>query len=340
LQDEVAMLRRNVTIETKLIDDLLDVTSIANGKFRLDVKPTSIHELLRDVAEIVGGDAEIRSQKLALERVAQDDIVSGDPVRLHQVFWNVLKNAVKFTPYRGEISIRTLNPKSGVITIEVQDAGVGISAQALPRIFGAFEQADQSMRWQFGGLGIGLTICKAIVDLHGGSIHAASAGPGKGARFRVELPLAGVIGEAAVKIPDPVKKITDSIRVLVVDDHEDTLCILRRLLEMLGYSLATAGSATAAMNYATTNEFDVLVSDIGLPDISGHDLVRQVKKIRKVPAVAISGFGSAADIQNSLEAGFYAHLTKPLDFALLHATIQKAASEEGSRASSLAVSVQ
>jgi len=156
----------------------------------------------------------------------------------------------------------------------------------------------------------------------------------------VELPLTRAIEEAAIKCPDRVKKIADSIRVLIVDDHEDTLRVLRRLLEMLGYSLATAGSATAALNYVTTNEFDVLVSDVGLPDVSGLDLVRQVKKIRNVPAVAISGFGSETDIQNSLDAGFYAHLTKPLDFALLHATIQKAAREEGSRAAPLSVSVQ
>ena len=324
LQDEVAMLRRNVGIETKLIDDLLDVTSIANGKFRLDVKPTSIHALLRDVAEIVGGDAEIKCQKLTLELAAQDDTVGGDPVRLHQVFWNILKNAIKFTPCGGEIWIRTLNPRPAAIAIEVQDGGVGIAAQALPRIFGAFEQADQSMSRQFGGLGIGLTICKAIVDLHGGSIHAESAGPGKGARFRVELPVTRDIEEVATKIPDKVKKTADSIRVLVVDDHEDTLRVLRRLLESLGYRVATAGSATAALNYVAANEVDVLVSDIGLPDASGHDLVRQVKKIRNVPAVAISGFGSATDIQNSRDAGFYAHLTKPLDFDLLHATIQQA----------------
>jgi signal transduction histidine kinase/ActR/RegA family two-component response regulator len=333
MQDEVAMLRRNVGLETKLIDDLLDVTSIANGKFRLDVKPTSIHALLRDVAQIVGGEARIKSQKLTLDLAALDDRVGGDPVRLHQVFWNILKNAIKFTPGDGEISIRATNPNPAAIAIEVQDAGVGIAEQAMPRIFGAFEQADQSTSRQFGGLGIGLTICKAIVDLHGGSIHAESAGLGKGARFRVELPVMRDIEDVAAKAPDQVKQTADAIRVLVVDDHEDTRRVLSRLLQTLGYRLATAGSATAALNHFAANEVDVLVSDIGLPDASGHDLVRQLKKIRNVPAVAISGFGSAVDIQNSRDAGFFAHLTKPLDFDLLHATIQKAVQELlGSRA--------
>jgi hypothetical protein len=327
LQNEVAMLRRNVGIETKLIDDLLDVTSIANGRFLLEVKPTSIAVLLRDVVEIVGPDAKNKLQKLVLDQGAVDDMVRGDPVRLHQVFWNILKNAVKFTPCGGRISIRTWNPKSAAIAIEINDEGMGIAAQALPRIFGAFEQADPSVSRQRGGLGIGLTICKAIVDLHGGSILAESAGPGKGARFSVELPVMRAIEETAPKNPEPIKKLANSIRLLIVDDHEDTRRVLRRLLESLGYSVATAGSATAALSHVTVNEIDVLVSDLGLPDASGHDLVRQVQRIRNVPAVAISGFGSAVDIQNSLDAGFYAHLIKPLDFNLLHATIQRAMHE-------------
>jgi len=135
-------------------------------------------------------------------------------------------------------------------------------------------------------------------------------------------------------------KMAKSIRVLVVDDHEETLRVLRRMLEMVGYSLATAQSASAALNFATANEFDVLVSDIGLPDASGHHLVKQVKRIRSVPAIAVSGFGSAADIQNSLDAGFYAHLTKPLDFNVLHATIQKAVRDADSQPASLSISVQ
>jgi len=199
LRDEVGMLRRNVAVETKLIDDLLDVTSISNGKFRLDVEPTSIHTLLRNVAEIVASDVEIRCQKLTLELSALDDTVKGDPIRLHQVFWNILKNAVKFAPQGGEIWVGTFNPRPGAIVIEVKDGGVGISPQALPHIFDAFEQADQGMSRPFGGLGIGLTICKAIVDLHGGSIHAESAGPGKGHASVWKLPVSCDIEETAAQ---------------------------------------------------------------------------------------------------------------------------------------------
>jgi PAS domain S-box-containing protein len=340
LHDEVAMLRRNVGIEAKLIDDLLDVTSIANGKFRMDVKPVSIQALLREVVEIVGGDAELKCQKLNLEPDARDDTVGGDSVRLHQVFWNILKNAIKFTPCGGEIWIRTSNPRRCVIAIDVKDGGIGIAAQTLPRIFDAFEQADQGMNRRFGGLGIGLTICKAIVDLHGGSINATSAGPGKGARFRVELPTTRAIEELAPTIPGKVKNAVGPIRVLVVDDHEDTVYVLHRLLESMGYQLATARSAAAALNHVASNDIDVLVSDIGLPDASGHDLVRQVKKLRNVSAVSISGFGSKTDIQNSRDAGFYAHLTKPLDFDLLHATIQQAAREGRSQAQLSTISAQ
>jgi hypothetical protein len=335
LHEEVAMLRRNVGIEAKLIDDLLDVTSIANGKFRMDMKPVGIHALLGEVLEIVNADAETKCQRLNLEPDARDDAVGGDHVRLHQVFWNILKNAIKFTPCGGEIWIRTSNPQPGVIAIEVKDGGVGITEQAIPRIFDAFEQADQGMGRQFGGLGIGLTICKAIVDLHGGSINATSAGPGKGARFRVELPTTRALEEAATKTHGSnMKKTAGPIRVLVVDDHEDTVHILRRLLESLGYQLATARSAAAALNYVASNDIDVLVSDIGLPDASGHELIRQVKRLRNVAAVSISGFGSKTDVQNSRDAGFFAHLTKPLDFDLLHATIQQAAHEGGSQGAS------
>jgi hypothetical protein len=339
LHDEVVMLRRNIGIETQLIDDLLDVTSITNGKFRLDVQPTGIHALLRDVIEIVGSDVDLKSQKLTLEFEAKHDAVGGDTVRLHQVFWNVVKNAIKFTPRGGEITIRTSNPTVSTIAIEVKDGGVGIAAENISRIFGAFEQGDHSPNREFGGLGIGLTICKAIMDLHGGDIRATSDGPGRGSSFHLELPTAPAIEEPAPVIPDRTK-LASPIHVLVVEDHEDTLSVVRRLLEMLGYKLATATSGSAALSFAATNEFDLLVSDIGLPDVNGHELLRRVKTIRNVPAVAISGFGSKSDIEKSLEAGFYAHLTKPLNFDLLHMTLQNAVREGGSRAAPLVITAR
>jgi PAS domain S-box-containing protein len=340
LFEEVAMLRRNVGLETKLIDDLLDVTSIANGKISLSVKPMRIHPLLRHVLEIVGGEAQAKGQKLTLDLAAPQDLVSGDPVRLHQVFWNLLKNAIKFAPPDGEIWIRTLNPTPTTVAIEVKDGGIGITVQAMPRIFGAFEQADQSISRQFGGLGLGLTICKAIVDLHGGTIHAESAGPGKGARFRADLPLAIGVEQPVAEALGKATTNGNSLRILAVDDHADTLNILRRLLEANGYRVATAGTVAGALDYLAANEVDVLVSDIGLPDASGLDLIRQVMGVRQIPAVAISGFGSAVDIQNSLDAGFGAHLTKPLDLNLLHATIQQLTHDRAPRSEITTITVK
>ena len=270
-EDDIVMLRRNVGLETKLIDDLLDVTSIANGKFRLNMEPLNIHTLLASVMEIVGGDATAKSQTLNLKLAAQQHTVSGDPVRLHQVFWNILKNAIKFTPDGGTIEIITSNPGQDAVSVEINDYGVGISPAGLPRIFAAFEQADQTTNRRFGGLGIGLTISKAIVDLHGGIIRAESAGEGTGTRFHVQLRTIGPILELPRKVPRRRKPLTSELRLLVVEDHEDTSRVLCRLLRSIGYTVATAASVAAALSYAASNEIDVLLSDIGLPDASGHD---------------------------------------------------------------------
>jgi CheY-like chemotaxis protein len=255
---------------------------------------------------------------------AIEDTVGGDAVRLQQVFWNVLTNAIKFTPIGGEICIRTLMPREGTIVIEVQDGGMGITAEALPRIFGAFEQGSSRLNWHFGGLGIGLTICKAIVDLHGGNISAACTGAGEGACIRVELPVTIAIEDAIASSPGKEGEPSDPLRILVVEDHVDTLRVLRRLLESVGYLVATAQTAAAAMSYVAANDFDMLLSDIGLPDRNGWELVRQIKKLQNVPAIAISGFNSMNDIRKSRQAGFYGHLAKPLDFQLLQSTIHAA----------------
>jgi PAS domain S-box-containing protein len=339
LKDDVAMLRRNIGLETRLIDDLLDVTSAASGKLILDVKPTRLHALLRDVVEIVGAEALERKQKLTLDLKAVEDTVDGDAVRLQQVFWNVLKNAIRFTPIGGEIFIRSLTPSQGTIAIEVQDGGMGISAQALPRIFGAFEQGASHQTWHFGGLGLGLTICEAIIDLHGGKISAACTSPGEGACIRVELPIGSAMEATITALPTTAREDSDSLRILVVEDHVDTLRVLRRLLESVGYLVATAETAAAAMSYVTANDFDMLLSDIGLPDASGWELVGQIKKLQDVPAIAISGFGSKSDIKKSRDAGFYGHLTKPLDFKLLQSTIQQAAKKGRTPCVPLAASV-
>ncbi|MDP9175980.1 MAG: ATP-binding protein [Planctomycetota bacterium] len=330
MRDDVMMIRRNVELEMKLIDDLLDVTRITNGKLRMEMRPANIVTLLQNVLEILRSDFNTKGQKLTCKFDALETVVSGDSARLHQVFWNLLKNAIKFSPEAGQICIRTSNPSPGILSVEICDSGEGIDATAMPRIFAAFEQADHGVTRKFGGLGLGLTISKAIMDLHGGTIRAQSDGKGHGSRFTLEFHTTAAVERLVERITGTLqeKKPTNVSRVLLVDDHRDTLRVLRRLLESLGYQVATAMSVNAALSYLATNAIDVLVSDIGLPDASGHDLMRQLRQVQNVPGVAVSGFGSEADVQNSYDAGFCAHLTKPIDLHVLHAAIQRAVATE------------
>lgn len=327
-REDITMIRRNVELELKLIDDLLDVTRITNGKLRIEMRPANLHTLLHNVIEILRSDLNTKGQKLVLELEATQTMVSGDAARLHQVFWNLLKNAIKFTPDAGRIFIRTSNPGPQLIHVEIIDSGEGIDPAAMPRIFSAFEQADHGVTRRFGGLGLGLTISKAIMDLHSGTIRAVSEGKGKGSSFTMEFHTTDAVEKLVDRITGTLQErernAIHASRVLLVDDHQDTLRVLRRLLESLGYQVATAMSVTAALSYAATNPIDVLVSDIGLPDASGHDLMRQLGQYQSIPGVAVSGFGLDADVQNSRDAGFFAHLTKPINLHSLHATIQRA----------------
>jgi CheY-like chemotaxis protein len=291
----------------------------------MDMQSTNIHTLLRNVIEILRSDLNTKSIKVTRKLEARHAHVSGDAARLHQVFWNVLKNAIKFTSERGRIAIHTFNPRPKVLAIEITDSGEGIDSAAIPRIFTAFEQGDRGVLRKFGGLGLGLTISKAIMELHGGTIRVDSEGKGKGSCFTLEF-RTDAIEKPADRITGTLqeRKAIPRTRMLLVDDHKDTLRVLRRLLESLGYQVATAASVGAALSYAATNPIDVLVSDIGLPDASGHELMRQLKQIQGVPGVAVSGFGLEADVQHSHDAGFFAHLTKPINLHLLHETIQHA----------------
>jgi CheY-like chemotaxis protein len=330
VREDVKMIFRNVELEMKLIDDLLDVTRITNGKLRMEMRPTNIHELLQNVIQLLRSDINTKSQKLTRDFHARNAIVLGDAARMQQIFWNLLKNATKFTPEGGRICIRTSNPDPRTLAVEISDNGNGIDAAAMSRIFAPFEQANPAVTRQFGGLGLGLTISKAIAELHGGAIRAESPGSGQGSSFTVEFSTTAAIEKRVKTITGRLrrKKANVALRVLLVDDHQDTLRVLRRLLESLGYQVATAASVAGAMSYATTNPIDILISDIGLPDASGHDLMRQIKQFQNIPGVAVSGFGLEADLQNSQNAGFFAHLTKPLNLHILHETIQRAVGNE------------
>jgi PAS domain S-box-containing protein len=329
VRDDLTMIRRNVELETKLIDDLLDVTRITNGKLRLHPQPTDMHALVETVTDLFHSELRGKRIELACDLNARDPRVCGDPARLQQVLWNLVKNAIKFTPEGGRIVVRTANPDARLLAVSVTDTGVGIDSEAVPRIFNAFEQADQSVARQFGGLGLGLAISRALVELHGGAIRVESAGRGRGATFVVELPTVGSIERLVNQIQRPPHPASHggphSVRVLLVEDHPDTLRVLKRLLEKMGYAVLPATSAAAALNVLATQPVDVLVSDIGLPDATGHDLMRKIRADHGVlPGIAISGFGMDADVRNSHAAGFLSHMTKPVDVRHLDAAIRTA----------------
>jgi CheY-like chemotaxis protein len=232
-------------------------------------------------------------------------------VRLQQVFWNLLRNAVKFTPDDGTITVSTRNNAEGGIIISVADDGIGIRAEVLAQIFDAFEQADTTGEHRYGGLGLGLAISSAIVTAHGGEIKAESQGCGEGAEFTVTL--GSVPAPATSSPPDaaPVQP-ARALALLVVEDHESTRMVLERLLTRNGHMVVTASTVHDALAAYKAAHFDAVISDLGLPDGSGIDLMVQIQSIRPVPAIALSGYGMEDDLHRSKAAGFSAHLVKPV----------------------------
>ncbi len=309
-------IHRNVELEARLIDDLLDVTRISQGKLILKPELVDTHSCLRTALHICAAELEAKRQKLTLDLAAECHCVKADPARIRQVFWNLIKNAVKFTPEGGQIEIRSYN-EGERLKIAVSDNGIGIEPDALPRVFNAFEQGER----RFGGLGLGLSIAKALVDMHKGTLTATSAGRNQGATFTLDL---ATVDECPVQVPlpqIPTLKTGRPRRVLLVEDHEDTLQILSRLLRKWGYCVTTAGNVRSALQQAEEGEFDILISDLGLPDGSGLDVVRRIKG--RMPAIALSGYGTDEDIRTSLEAGFSEHLTKPVSFRALRAVLEQ-----------------
>jgi signal transduction histidine kinase len=342
LREPVAMVRRNIDLETKLIDDLLDVSRVASGKLRLRAEAVRLHELLRHVSEVCAEDAATKRLQVVTDFRATGDRVTGDPARLQQVFWNLLKNAIKFSEEGGRITLATREVEGGRVRVEVSDAGVGIPGDVLPRLFHAFEQGDPNVTRRFGGLGLGLAISKAVVDLHGGSIRAESDGAGKGARFVVELAVgveeemeqetrsraAAAAAAAAMSAPGGGARKARTRRILVVEDHVDTQRVLSRLLAEAGYEVKSAGTVAAALKLAEAERFDLLVSDIGLPDKTGYELMEEMRRRHGVKGIALSGYGMEGDMQRSRDAGFVDHLTKPVDVEQLEAVIERV-SERG-----------
>ena len=324
LRAQLSMIRRNVQLEARLIDDLLDLTKIARGTLQLvGSGPIDVHSLLTHTREIVENDASQKSVQLDFDLMASEHHVRGDATRLHQVFWNLVKNAIKFSMAGGRITVHTCNPAPGEFVLTVEDTGAGITRQTLPDIFRAFVQGESREARAAGGLGLGLAISKAIVEAHGGTIRAESAGPGRGAIFTIELAAVLPFPGAAVIESEPQFRTTPpSLRLLVIEDHEPTMMVLVRLLRRYGHEVFTAENVERALAVAATHSFDLVISDLGLPDGNGIDLMRQLAKEYGLRGIALSGYGMPEDRAKTKQAGFLAHLVKPINFDQLQSALQ------------------
>src|SRR5437764_453038 len=280
--EALEVVRRNVELEARLIDDLLDVTRISKGKLQLSFEPICVHQILQRAYEICRNDIEAGNLEVIFRLRAAYTYVDGDPARLQQVFWNLIKNSVKFTPEKGQITIETVNLTPDKIEVRVIDTGIGIESEAIDKIFDAFEQGQSDITRRFGGLGLGLTISKTLIDAHGGHIRVQSSGKNQGATFTVELntverPIErDGHGEDLPADRKPDVAVRSDRRLLLVDDHYDTCLSMKRMLERRGYQITVAHSAEQAVEKVRTQEFDLLISDIGLPDRSGYEVMRVV----------------------------------------------------------------
>lgn len=315
LREDLETIRRNVQLEARLIDDLLDLTRIARGKLRFSFQSVDAHVLIRSAADICGhGDG----APITLELAAEASWVTADAGRLQQVFWNLLSNARKFTPRDGQIVVCTRSPTPERLEVEVRDTGCGMDAEFLPRAFNAFEQGFTDGT-RPTGLGLGLAICKAIVEAHQGVISAASAGRGRGSTLRVELPTVPAVRDVGPSHQcAPAQPQAKPLRVLLVEDHESTRQVMRKLITSLGHRVESAGTIREAMVIAAQESFDLVVSDVGLPDGSGNELMQQLSRRYGLSGIALSGYGMEEDVRRSLESGFAMHLTKPVDMEQLH----------------------
>ncbi len=320
-----AIMRRNLDLEIHLIDDLLDVTRITGGKLQLRREIIDVRLCLQQAIGICQAEIHGKGLQLAINLDAPRHFINADASRLQQVFWNLIKNAVKFTPTGGQITIETRCDHASNLTVEFRDTGIGIESWPLGRVFDPFFQVGHSLRQRTGGLGLGLAICKAITEAHGGTLTAASAGLGKGATFRLELATVGEpdvkMGALATGAAIPARR--EGLRLLLVEDHDDTREVLARLLSRRGYEVDAARNAQEARSLSSGKTFDLLVSDISLPDATGYQLLDELGARHGLRGIAMSGFGSDADLAQSKAAGFLEHLIKPIDAKVLDAAIQR-----------------
>lgn len=316
----------NVALEARLIDDMLDLTRIARGKVTLEMKALNVHTLLQDALAMARAEIDLKQIALTLRLDASRHLVLGDEVRLKQIFWNVIKNAGKFTPEKGRILIETDSPaKGGDLIIRIIDNGIGMTSRELNRIFEAFSQGDHATQGgphRFGGMGLGLAISRMMAKLHSGSITATSAGRNKGTTVVIKFPLFSESSQdtsSPIILPPPAPLPTSPVvngahpcRILLVEDHLPTARTLKHLLVRRNYQVATADCVKDALALASREKFDLLVSDIGLPDGTGYELMSQLRISHNLVGIALTGYGMEEDVNRSHAAGFVAHLTKPV----------------------------
>jgi hypothetical protein len=327
-------IERNARAQGRLIDDILDVSRIITGKLHLDVRPVDLAPVIEEAVQSVRPAAEAKGIRLQRVLDTGAQVVSGDPERLQQVVWNLLSNAVKFTPKGGRVQVR-LERVNSHVEIVVSDTGRGISADVLPYVFERFRQADSSTTREHSGLGLGLAIVRHLVELHGGTVRAESAGEGQGATFTVDLPLIiARVPQPATRDEEQTHPTTDrgegfmcppeleGLHILFVDDEEDARALLTTILESCGARVTTVGSAREALEEIKGTKFDVLLSDIGMPGEDGYWLIKKVRKLPpeqggQTPAAALTAYARAKDRMRVLRAGYQMHVPKPVDPAEL-----------------------
>jgi signal transduction histidine kinase/ActR/RegA family two-component response regulator len=346
LAEGLATIERNARIQTQLIDDLLDMSRILSGRIRLDVQHVDLAEVIRASVSTVQPAADAKQVRVQTILDPHAGPVSGDPARLQQVLWNLLSNSIKFTPRGGRIRI-VLERVNSHLEIAVNDNGQGISPEFLPHVFERFRQGDASTTRLYGGLGIGLSLVKHLVELHGGHVRAKSPGENQGATFIVSLPLAVVHDSLPSDRQHPRSQLSqardaaqtavpslEGVRVLVVDDEPDALDLLKRVLEHRQAQVVVAAHAREALQILSAQRFDVIVSDIGMPEMDGYELIRRIRELPpeqggKTPAIALTAFARSEDRRRTMLSGFQIHISKPVEPPELIATVANLAGRTG-----------
>ena len=325
VQRAAEILRRNAIAQAQLVSDLLDLSRLQLGKFSLNRQVVSLTKTINDAVETVRDEALAKGLAVKIEMSNEPVFIDGDPLRMEQIVWNLLNNAVKFTPSGGTVTVK-LAKQNGFAQLAVADTGQGIDRKFLPHVFEIFRQADATISRRHGGMGIGLALVQQLVQLQGGSVSVSSEGAGLGAEFMINLPLTTEASQPRKTGGLVRPNALTGMRILVVDDSADTVDMLQTLLEMDGAIVSTAGGGPAALEILEQELFDVILSDISMPGMDGFELLSRLRKLpngQDVPVLALTGFGRAEDVERATSEGFFSHITKPVDVSAIVTLLQK-----------------